>query len=199
MFLRIRLIMTNRHIERFNIAAKEYKTDRYPGQAQCMQKVLDLLDPQMEDVVLDVGCGPGTQLITLSRLIKSGHGIDPAEQMIRQVEQSATNCSNVKFYVGSAEVFPQEIHHVGINKIISSYALHHLSDAAKRHSIQNLASLLPDNGMIVLGDMMFSDGHDKYKSLFDIVGYGPIRDKPSQLSLLEDMFIKADFHLGLIH
>ncbi len=92
---------------------------------------------------------------------------------------------------GSAEVLPKKIHHAGINKIISNYALHHLSDGAKRHSIQNLASLLPDNGMIVLGDLMFSDNPDKHKALFDIVGYGPGCDTPTQLSLLDDMFIAA--------
>jgi ubiquinone/menaquinone biosynthesis C-methylase UbiE len=156
-----------------------------------MQNVLDLLEPQNEDVVLDVGCGPGTQLVNLSRLIKFGYGIDPAEQMIKQAEQSATNCSNLKFYIGSAEVLPQEINHIGINKIISNYALHHLSDTAKRNSIKNLASLLPYNGRIVLGDLMFSDKPDKHKALFDIVGYGLGCDTPSQLSLLEDMFIES--------
>ena len=183
--------MVNEHTERFNIAAQNYKTDKYPGRDQCMRKVLDLLEPQIEDVVLDVGCGPGTQLINLSRLIKSGYGIDPAEQMIRQAERSAVNCPNVKFYVGNSEAIPQEIHHVGINMIISNYALHHLSDSAKRHSIQQLASLLPDNGRIVLGDLMFSDNPDNHKALFDIVGYGPGRDTPSRLSLLKDMFIEA--------
>jgi SAM-dependent methyltransferase len=183
--------MTNNHVDRFNIAAPEYSTDRYPGRAQCMRKVLDLLEPRIEDVILDVGCGPGTQLINLSQLIKSGYGIDPAEQMIRQAEQSATNCPNLQFYVGSAEFFPQEMRQIGINKIISNYALHHLPDNAKLQSIRNLASLLPDNGTIVLGDLMFSDNPDKYKALFDIVGYGPGCDTPSQLSLLEDMFIKA--------
>lgn len=183
--------MIHNHLERFNIAAQEYNTDKYPGRAQCVRKVLDLLKPRIEDVILDVGCGPGTQLINLSRLIKSGYGIDPAEQMIRQAEKSATDYPNLQFYVGSAEVFPQEVHHIGINKIISNYALHHLPDNAKRQSIRNFASLLPDNGMIVLGDLMFSDNPDKYKSLFDTVGYGPGCDTPSQLSLLEDMFIEA--------
>jgi SAM-dependent methyltransferase len=183
--------MTNKHTGRFNIAAPEYNTDKYPGRAQCVRKVLELLEPRIEDVILDVGCGPGTQLINLSRLIKSGYGIDPAEQMIRQAEESATNCPNLQFYVGSAEVFPKEVHHIGINKIISNYALHHLPDNAKRQSIRNWASLLPENGMIVLGDLMFSDNPDRYKALFDVVGYGPGCDTPSQLSLLEDMFIEA--------
>ena len=184
-------MMTNEHVERFNLAAREYATDRYPGRSQCMRKVLDLIEPQNEDVVLDVGCGPGTQLIDLSISIKFGYGIDPAEQMIKQAEQSAINCPNIKFYVGSAEALPQIINNVGINKIFSNYALHHLSDLAKRHSIQNLAALLPSNGMIVLGDLMFSDKPDKYKSLFEIVGYGPGCDTPSQLSFLEDTFVEV--------
>lgn len=183
--------MATKHVERFDAAAGEYSTDRYPGRAECMGKVLDLLEPQIEDVVLDVGCGPGTQLVNLSRLIKSGYGIDPAEQMIRQAKHSAVDCPNIKFRVGSAEVFPQELRRAGINKIISNYALHHLPDSAKRHSIRRLASLLPDDGRIVLGDLMFSDNPDKYEALFDIVGYGPGCDTPSQLSLLEDMFIEA--------
>ena len=156
-----------------------------------MQKVLDFLDPRIEDVILDVGCGPGTQLIDLASLIRYGYGIDPAEQMIQRAKAGATDCANISFYVGSAEYLPPEIGHTGISKIFSNYALHHLPDGAKPHAIQNLASLLPVNGMIILGDLMFSDNPDKYKALFDIVGYGPGSDTPSKLSLLEDMFFAA--------
>jgi SAM-dependent methyltransferase len=187
--------MTNQHIERFNLAAQEYNTDKYPGRSQCMQKVLDLLEPQIEDVVLDVGCGPGTQLINVSQFIKCGYGIDPAEQMIRRAKQAGSKCPNIKFCIGSAELLPPKIHHVGINKIFSNYALHHLPDVTKRQVIQNLASLLPESGIVILGDLMFSDSPDKHKDLFGIVGYGPGGDTPSQLSLLENMFIEARLSL----
>ena len=183
--------MTNEHVERFNAAAQEYETDRYPGRGQCMRQLLDLLKPQGEDVILDVGCGPGTQLVGLSPSIRSGYGLDPAGQMIRQAEQSASDCPNLHFYVGSAGALPQGICDLGVNKIFSNYALHHLDDEAKRRSILNLAALLPDNGMIVLGDLMFSDDPHKYEALFDIVGYGPGCDTPAQLSSVEDMFIEA--------
>lgn len=183
--------MTNERIERFNSGAEGYKTDRYPVRGECMKKVLELLEPGVRDVVLDVGCGPGAQLIDLSRSIKFGYGVDPAEQMIRQAKKSGADRPNLKFYVGSAENLPREIQHIDINKVISNYALHHLSDAAKRQAVDNLTALLPDNGTIVLGDLMFSDDPDKYKDLFDVVGYGPGCDTPSQLSLIEDMFIKA--------
>lgn len=183
--------MTNKHIKRFNVAAQEYTTDRYPGRSQCVRKVLNLLEPHIEDRILDVGCGPGTQLINLASIIKYGYGIDSAGQMIERAKQAATDHANLDFYVGSAELLPKKIHLLGINKIISNYALHHLPDDAKRHSIKKLASLLPDTGMIVLGDLMFSDNPEKHKAMFDIVGYGPGTDTPAQLSLLEDIFIEA--------
>ena len=183
--------MTNTHVSRFNLAAQQYTTDRYPGRSQCMQKVLELLEPQSEDIILDVGCGPGAQLIGLAPSIRAGYGIDPAEEMIRQAEQAAALNSNIHFYVGSAEELPREILEAGINKIFSNYALHHLPDHLKRSSINNLASLLPVHGRLVLGDLMFSDNPDKHKALFGVVGYGPGCDTPADLALLEDMFVEA--------
>ena len=156
-----------------------------------MRKVLDLMDAQSADVVLDVGCGPGVQLIHLSRRIKAGFGIDPAEGMIAQAEQSAAECPNVRFYVGTAEALPQELNGAGIHKIFSNYALHHLPDAAKSGCIRNFGSLLPEGGAVVLGDLMFSDDPAKHEALFDFVGYGPGCDTPSRLPALEGMFMEA--------
>jgi SAM-dependent methyltransferase len=181
----------NEHIERFNTAARQYTTDRYPGRARCMEKVLDLLSPQGADVVLDVGCGPGAQLIRLSPLIRSGIGIDPAERMIAQAVRAADDCPNLRFHVGTAEALPQEIDHAGVKKIFSNYALHHLPGEAKRRCIENFASLLPAGGIVVLGDLMFSDDPDNHEALFDVVGYGPGCDTPSRLPEIEAMFAGA--------
>jgi SAM-dependent methyltransferase len=187
-------MITNKHVKRFNLVAREYNTERYPGRSQCMQTVLGLLNPQVEDIVLDVGCGPGTQLVTISNLIKHGYGIDPAERMIGQAQQTAAGkYHNIEFYVGSAELLPPEMYQANINKIFSNYALHHLSDDMKWKSIQNLASLLPRNGVMILGDLIFSDDPNQYEDLFDIVGYGPTCDTPAQLPLIENMFIMAGF------
>ncbi len=184
-------MVMNEHIARFNTAAGQYATDRYPGRARCMEKVIELLEPQVGDTVLDIGCGPGAQLIRLSPLIKSGIGLDPAERMIAQAVQATTGCPNLRFYVGAAEALPQEIAHDGVNKIFSNYALHHLPGEAKRRCIGNLASILPAGGIFVLGDLMFSDDPDNHKALFDIVGYGPGCDTPSRLPEIEAMFAGA--------
>jgi ubiquinone/menaquinone biosynthesis C-methylase UbiE len=112
--------MANGHVERFNTAAEAYETDRYPGRAQCMRTVLAFLESQAEGVILDVGCGPGRQLVALSPLIRSGYGLDPAEQMIRRAAQSATDLVNLHFCVGSAQALPPGVCHVGVSKIFSN-------------------------------------------------------------------------------
>jgi SAM-dependent methyltransferase len=156
-----------------------------------MQKVLDLLDPQPDDVVLDVGCGPGTQLIGLAPSIRSGYGIDPAEQMIRRATDEAAGCPNLRFYVGSAQQLPDDIRVAGVDKIFSNYALHHLPDETKCASIHGLSELLPAGGLLVLGDLMFSDDPEKHHDLFDFAGYGPGADTPAYVSALERMFRSA--------
>jgi SAM-dependent methyltransferase len=156
-----------------------------------MRKVLSLLEPCSKDRVLDVGCGPGAQLIRLASTIEFGCGVDPAEQMIQRAVRTATGISNLEFLVGDSESLPPKISDFNITKVFSNYALHHLSDDAKRRSILNLGASLPDNGRFVLGDLMFSDNPKKHEAMFDFVGYGPESDTPTRLSSLVDFFYEA--------
>ena len=156
-----------------------------------MRRVLELLDPGPDDIVLDVGCGPGTQLIGIASAIRSGYGVDPAEKMIRRAAAESAGCANVHFFVGSAQQLPAEIRVAGLSKIFSNYALHHLPDEAKRTSIHGLSNLLPAGGMFVLGDLMFSDDPTKHHDLLDFSGYGPATDAPAYVSALERMFRSA--------
>jgi ubiquinone/menaquinone biosynthesis C-methylase UbiE len=185
------MMETEKHKKRFNQGAKSYTTDRYPGRGQCMQKVLELLDPRQDDIVLDLGCGPGTQLIEISNIIRSGYGVDPAEKMILRAKAEIVGCANLKFCVGSAKHIPDVIFTAGINKIFSNYALHHLSDQDKDAAIKNLSELLPANGVLILGDLMFTDAPQKHRNLYNYVGYGPDSDTPAYVARLEQMFTFA--------
>ena len=184
------------HKKRFNRGASYYTTDRYPGRGNCMRKVLEVLDPQQDDVILDLGCGPGIQLIELSHLIKSGYGVDPAEEMIRRANTESTGYTNLHFFVGSAENIPEVNFPGEINKIYSNYALHHLSDQDKRIAISNLTELLPNEGLFILGDLMFSDAPEKHQDLFEFVGYGPGSDTPADIKTIEHIFTSAGLKLS---
>lgn len=183
---------TDQHAERFSQAAHGYTTDRLPVRSQCIQKVLQLLDPRKEDVVLDFGCGPGIQLIDLSPLIKLGIGVDPAEGMIYRARADANECNNLHFYKGSAEQFPEAIRLTGVNKIYSNYVIHHLPNEAKQQVIQAFSELLPEGGSFILGDMMFSDDPENHRDFYGPVGYVPINDSPATITELEVMFEAAN-------
>ncbi|MCZ6672478.1 MAG: class I SAM-dependent methyltransferase [Verrucomicrobia bacterium] len=183
---------TEGHAERFSRAADRYYTDRLPGRSQCIQKVLELLNPQLDDVILDIGCGPGIQLIQLAESIRAGIGVDPAEAMIQRARSDAVNCQNLSFVKGSAEKLPEEICQTGVNKIYSNYVIHHLPNTHKREAIRGLANLLPTGGLFILGDMMFSDDPEKHKDLFDYVGYVPENDSPAYVSELKEMFSESN-------
>jgi ubiquinone/menaquinone biosynthesis C-methylase UbiE len=156
-----------------------------------MRKVLELLDPRQDDIVLDLGCGPGTQLIELARSIRSGYGVDPAEEMIRRARTEIAGHANLHFYVGSAQDIPDIIYTAGINKIFSNYALHHLSYQDKHVAIKSLSELLPTGGLLILGDLMFSDAPEKHYNLYDFVGYGPDSDTPAYVTQIEQIFTSA--------
>ena len=179
------------HAARFDQMARSYSTDRYPGRGLCMQRVLALLDPAPRDIVLDVGCGPGTQLLGLAHVIAEGYGVDPSGEMIQRATEEAAGVRNLHFHVGSAQQIPGEIKRAGVHKIMSNYALHHLPDSAKRAAIINLAEMLPIGGVFVLGDLMFSEDPRLHEELFEVVGYGPGNDDPAEVAALEEMFAFA--------
>ena len=183
--------MTKEHKKRFNEQASKYTTDRCHGRAQCIRKVLALLDPKPDDVILDLGCGPGSQLIELARSIQYGYGVDLAENMIRRAQAEAAEYANLKFCVGTAQNIPDFIFTVGINKIFSNYAFHHLSDDDKRSAIMRLSDLLPSEGLFILGDLMFSEDPEIHQDLFEFVGFGPGEDTPSYTTTIVQMFMSA--------
>jgi len=131
------------HRERFNSIAVNYKTEKYPGRYNCLLFVLDYLDPGTSDFILDVGCGSGTQLINMASCIKFGFGIDLSEKMIEVARNRAKKHKNIKFFVSSAESLPDEISDIGVTKIYSNYALHHLPDNLKSESIIESWPLIP--------------------------------------------------------
>ena len=62
------------HKERFNSIASKYRSESCTGRYNCLLFVLDFLNPKSSDVVLDIGCGPGKQLIDMSLKIQFGFG-----------------------------------------------------------------------------------------------------------------------------
>ncbi|MFT9494572.1 class I SAM-dependent methyltransferase [Anaerosolibacter sp.] len=192
--------MDNDVKERFDNASKEYVTDRYIWRYKSAQLVNKLLNPNINDIVLDIGCGTGKQIIELSNYIKLGIGIDISDGMVEQATENARNekRENVEFNIGTFDKPDEKINlrETHITKVISNYALHHLNLQEKKKAIEKMVDLGGQSlQMIIIGDLMFFEDPDKHKSEFDIVGYGPGGDQPSTVEELVECFANLPYNV----
>jgi len=80
-------------------------------------------------------------------------GVDFSNEML---SISKSKMPNAKFHqFNFAEGLPSEIEKMKYDFIISTYALHHLTDSLKVTLIKSLLNYLNENGVIIIGDISF--------------------------------------------
>jgi ubiquinone/menaquinone biosynthesis C-methylase UbiE len=110
-----------------------------------------------EDVVVDVGCGPGT---AVRRARRGGAaqviGIDPGAQMLRVARwiTTARRIDNVRFFDGSAERLPLDAATATVVWAIQS--VHHWSDRAR--GLTEALRVLAPGGRLVLLERVVTPG-----------------------------------------
>lgn len=72
---------------------------------QIAELINELVNPNINDVILDLGCGTGKQIIELSRKIKLAIGVDISNGMISQAKENTDSekVNNVELYIGTFE------------------------------------------------------------------------------------------------
>lgn len=190
--------METRAKQRFNNASKQYVTDSYDWRSKSAELINELVKPNVNDVLLDLGCGTGKQIVELSQKIKLAFGIDISEGMIEQAKENIENegLLNIEFYIGTFEEpnLNVDLNKKSITKIISNYALHHLTTTYKEKAIEKMISIGGESlQSIVIGDLMFFENPEDYTNEFSEVGYGPEVDFPSRVEELEKCFLNFGF------
>jgi SAM-dependent methyltransferase len=152
----------------------------------------------MNDVILDLGCGTGKQLIQLSKKVKLAIGIDVSDGMIKQAKENSERerVQNTEFYIGTFEEpsLSVDLKTKHVTKIISNYALHHLTTEFKKKAIEKMITIGGENlRSIIVGDLMFFENPYDYKEEFALVGYGSEVDFPSSIEELTDCFHSFNF------
>lgn len=190
--------METRAKQRFNNASKQYVTDSYYWRSKSAELINELVKPNDNDVLLDLGCGTGKQIVELSQKIKLAIGIDISEGMIGQAKENIENegLQNIELYIGTFEE-PNlyiDLNKKCITKIISNYALHHLTTTYKKKAIEKMVSIGGESlQSIVIGDLMFFENPEDYINEFSKVGYGPEVDSPSRVEELVKCFANFGF------
>jgi hypothetical protein len=144
----------------------------------------------------------GKQLIELSQKVKLAIGVDISEGILKQAKENVENQAvrNIEFYTGSFEEpnLNVDLKRKHITKIISKYALHHLTTEYKQKAIEKMINVGgEDLESIIIGDLMFFENPNDHKEKFALVGYGPEVDFPSSVEELRSCFSNFDFNIEM--
>lgn len=134
--------------------------NQYPfaGYSALMNAIYGTIMNQTPAKVLDIGFG--TAMLT-SKLYNGGNaitGMDFSSEMLKIALSKMPNANLLQwdFTFG----VPPSLSNQTFDFIVSTYALHHLSDDAKIAFIIELLDILEPDGTILVGDVCFRSRHD---------------------------------------
>ena len=147
----------------FDIWANEYdnevkltdEKEEFPfaGYKIMMDTIYSTVMEKSPTTILDIGIGTGVLAL---RLYEGGNAITGVDFSNEMLSISKPKMPNAKFYqYNFAEGLPPEIKETKYDFIVSTYALHHLTDSLKVTLIKLLLNHLNENGLIMIGDISF--------------------------------------------
>jgi cyclopropane fatty-acyl-phospholipid synthase-like methyltransferase len=125
--------------------------------------VINKLDLQPADNLLDIGCGPGTLLLPLSKLCKNVCGIDN-EAAIERINKKSQSSKNIQTIIGS--FLETDFSSIGLyTKILIYSVIHYLaSDDELIQFLSKALKLLAPGGRMLIGDIQNSDKKLRYET-----------------------------------
>lgn len=153
--------------------------------------------------LLDIGFGTG---VLTKRLCDEGYmitGIDFSQRMIEIAKDKMPNANLICY--DFTKGLPEELKGKSYDWIISTYAIHHLTDNEKLAFINDLLNLLNPNGAIVFGDVAFEtrEGLEKvrkeYSDLWDEDEFYLVAEEiKDKLPDKEVQFVEISFCAGVM-
>ena len=153
--------------EGFDRWAKQYDDDThasdddntYPfaGYRQTLHAVAEkvLSADTVHPSVLDIGFGTG---ILTQYLYEQGcriTGVDFSQSMLDAAKRKMPDARLIRH--DFTDGLPESICNKRYDRIISTYALHHLTDSARADFLHGLLSRLKPGGLLIIGDIAFAD------------------------------------------
>ncbi len=138
-------------------AHKQQHNQRY-NPHENYQRVLDFVAQQVENHcrIADLGTGTGNLAHLLN---ENGHQVTGLDQSARMLEKAREKLPEVRFVHGNMLDLPFETEE--FDAVVSTYALHHLSEKEKERAWTEMIRIIGPQGAIVVGDNMFFDAADK--------------------------------------
>ncbi|MFK7780679.1 MAG: class I SAM-dependent methyltransferase [Candidatus Gracilibacteria bacterium] len=148
---------------------------------------------QGSEKIIDLGCGTGNTVNSLSGNFSKIICVDISENMINIAKEKLKKRENIFFIKNDLLQFFDEYKENDIDTIVSTYAIHHLTQDEKHKLFEKIYNFLPKGGKIIFGDLMFKNrGYEydmrlKYPNLiedFDDELYWYLDDELNELKKL---------------
>ncbi len=111
-------------------------------------------------IILDLGCGTGNTTNSLDNFEKV-FCVDISENMLALAKEKLAKKKNVFFIKEDLLSSLEKLRKENIDTIISTYAIHHLTQEEKHILFEKISGVFKNSGKIIFGDLMFKD--EEYK------------------------------------
>jgi len=108
--------------------------------------------------VLDLGAGSGFLSLAMAPRVREVVAVDISDAMLERLQADAREAGLMNVEVQVADLAVLECPANSIDVIVSSYALHHLTDVDKSALLARAHEWLRPGGRLVIADMMFGRG-----------------------------------------
>ncbi len=148
--------MWDRRVDRWSSTV-----DASPAFALVRRRVLAMAHPVATDRCLDLGAGAGFLTIALADRAASVHAVDISPEMLTALRANVPSTGAV-LTTAVADMARLELPSASFDLIVSSYAMHYLTDADKKKLVGDMHGWLVPGGRVVIADMMVGRKLDRY-------------------------------------
>ncbi|SEP68808.1 putative AdoMet-dependent methyltransferase [Virgibacillus subterraneus] len=135
-----------------NIKMAGYRFNVHQDYDKALSRIADTIKLQPNDVCVDVGVGTGNLGSRFLDKQVNVIGVDQSERMLNVCSEKHPTIETRK---GHFLALPLLDNHA--DGIVSSYALHHISENEKLLALEEMSRVLKEDGQICIVDLMFQD------------------------------------------
>lgn len=136
----------------------EEQTYPFAGYKGVLAKIYQVVMAKNNAKILDIGFGTAT---LTAKLYEQGCEVWGQDFSQRMLELARSKMPNAHLYQGDfSQGLVEALLQNSYDFIIATYSLHHLNDDNKIRFIQSLLDLLKKDGIILIGDVAFSNRQD---------------------------------------
>ena len=148
-----------------------YENNVYPfaGYKDLLNTIYNNIRTKDTGKILDIGFGTATLTKKLYDDNYDIFGVDFSKEMINIAKQKMPNSS--LFCYDFSNGLPKNLKNEKFDFIISTYAIHHLTDIQKIYFFKLLYKMLNNNGKILIGDVAFYTKKELDKCRQDNIDY----------------------------